>query len=450
MNRREFIKAGAAGSVASAFGGYFVHGAESPKALRVALIGCGWYGKSDLFRLMQVAPIEVVGLCDVDRNMLGGAADAVAARQASRKRPATYADYRELLKNKDLDIVLVDTPDHWHALPTIAAIEAGADVFVQKPISVDIAEGAAMLAAARKHQRVVQVGTQRRSTPHLVEARQEIIKAGLLGKVAHVEMCCYYHMAGRDDSPTVLVPEFLDYDMWAGPAPKLPYQGLPHRGWWRRHMEYGNGIIGDMCIHMYDTARWMLDLGWPKRVFSAGGIRVRGTGSANISDTQTAVFEHEGLDLVWTHRTWGSPVDPKYPWAITVYGDKGTLKAGVMSYDFYAQGKNEPTIHKDAVIEREQYPEDLQEKDIELFAAPAMRAHMKNFLDAIATRGRPVADIEQGHISSASCILANLSMQLNRTLAWDAARGQVTGDEEANRLLARPYRAPWVHPKASL
>ncbi|MBW8884978.1 MAG: gfo/Idh/MocA family oxidoreductase, partial [Planctomycetia bacterium] len=155
------------------------------------------------------------------------------------------------------------------------------------------------------------------------------------------------------------------------------------------------------------------------------------------------------LNVVWTHRSWGNPPDPKYPWAMTLHGDKGMLKASVMSYDFYPTGKNEPSIHKDVVYEREQYPEDVGEKDIELHAAPATRAHMRDFLAASESRGRPVADIEQGHISTASCILANLAMQLNRPLAWDATKGQVAGDAEANRLLRRPYRRPWIHPGPS-
>ena len=164
------------------------------KPLRVGLIGTGWYGKCDLFRLIQVAPVEVVSLCDVDKKMLADAAEQVAGRQKSEKKPRTYADYREMLKEKDLDIVLVDTPDHWHALPMIAAVEAGADVYVQKPTSVDVLEGKAMVAAARKHNRVVQVGTQRRSTPHLIEARDKVIKEGKLGTVGLVEVYCYYHM----------------------------------------------------------------------------------------------------------------------------------------------------------------------------------------------------------------------------------------------------------------
>jgi predicted dehydrogenase len=445
MDRRMFLGASAAGLGLSTMGSYVA--AAEAKPARVGLIGSGWYGKCDLYRLLQVAPVEVVSVCDVDKLMLADAAEQIAARQASKKKPRTYADYREMLKERDLDIVLVATPDHWHALPMIAALEAGADVYVQKPISVDVAEGAAMLAAARKHKRVVQVGTQRRSTPHLIEARDRVLREGKLGKIGLVEIYCYYHMRAKENPPDTSPPANLDYEMWTGPAPMRPYNSLVHPRRWRAFMEYGNGIVGDMCIHMYDMVRWMLDLGWPQRISSAGGILVDKQSKANISDTQSATFDHGDLQIVWQHRTWGSSPDPKYPWGATFYGDKGTLKASVMSYDFVPSGGG-PALHGDAVYEYEKYPEDKTEKDLERHVASAIRGHMRDFLAAIASRGKPVADIEQGHISTASCILANLSMQLNRTLAWDAAAGQVRGDEEANRLLRRPYRQPWVHPEA--
>ncbi|HWV98430.1 MAG TPA: Gfo/Idh/MocA family oxidoreductase [Candidatus Acidoferrum sp.] len=444
MNRRKFLQVGAAGLALSAIGSYAADFADQKK--RVGLIGTGWYGKSDLLRLIQVAPVEVVSLCDVDKRMLAEAADIVASRQASKKKPRTYADYREMLKEKDLDVVLIATPDHWHALPMIAAVEAGADIYVQKPISVDIAEGQAMLAAARKHQRVVQVGTQRRSTPHLIEARDTVIKEGKLGKIGLVEIYCYYHMRGNDNPPDTTPPENLDYEMWTGPAPMRPYNRMVHPRGWRGFMEYGNGIVGDMCIHMFDMARWMLDLGWPKTVSSAGGILVHKKGKANISDTQTATFDFGDLEIVWQHRAWGDAPDPKYPWAATFYGDKGTLKASVMGYDFIPGGGGQG-IHKDVTYEFEQYPEDRTEKDLERHVAPAIRGHMKDLLAAIANRGKPVADIEQGYISTASCILANLSMKLGRSLTWDPVAGRIIGDDEANRLLHRPYRAPWVHPE---
>jgi len=443
LSRRRFLWTSAATLAWSRLPGYAAELADAKK--RVGLIGTGWYGKCDLIRLIQVAPVEVVSLCDVDKRMLADTADQVAARQASRKRPRTYGDYRQMLREKDLDVVLIATPDHWHALPMIAAVESGADVYVQKPTAVDVVESQAMLAAARKHGRVVQVGTQRRSTPHLIEARDTIIKEGRLGKVAFVDVYCYYHMRARENPPDATPPDYLDYEMWTGPAPMRPYNKLVHPRSWRAFMEYGNGIVGDMCVHMLDMVRWMLDLGWPKSVSSSGGILVDKESKANITDTQTATFDFGDLKVVWNHRAWGRAPDPDYPWGATLYGDKGTLRASVMGYDFVPEGGGAP-IHKDVTYELEQYPEDKTEKDLEKHVAPAIRVHMKDLLSAIARRSRPVADIEQGHISSASCILANLSMRLGRTLVWNADKGEVVGDAEANALLRRPYRAPWVHP----
>ena len=414
---------------------------------RVALIGTGWYGKIDLFRLIQVAPVEVVALCDVDSTMLSEAADMVARRQKSGRRPKTYGDYQKLLKENKLDLVLIATPDHWHALPMIEAVKAGCDVYVQKPTSIDVVESQAMLAAARKYDRVVQVGTQRRSTPHLMEAREQIVEKGLLGNVAHAEVCCYYHMRNRSNPTDSQPPTNLDYDMWSGPAPLRPYNELCHPRTWRAFMEYSNGIIGDMCVHMLDTVRWILDLGWPSSIVSQGGILVDKQAKANTTDTQTACFDFDDLQVVWQHRAWGHAPDPDYPWAAFLYGDKGTLKLSVNSYDFIPRGGGAKPVHRDGKMELEEYPEDKTEKALERHVAPAVRVHRIDFLTAGAKRSRPVADIEQGHISTVSCILANLSQQLGgRALRWDADTHTVIADAEANRLLIRPYRAPWIHP----
>jgi predicted dehydrogenase len=446
IGRRRLMQAGAATMALSALDAdTLLAAAEKPR--RVGLIGAGWYGKSDLWRLVQVAPVEIVSICDPDQHMLAGAVEIAQQRQKSKQAPRTYGDYREMLKEKDLDIVLVGSPDHWHALHAIAAMEAGADVYVQKPISVDVREGEAMVDAARKLGRIVQVGTQRKSTPHLIDAKREIVDAGLLGKVGHVEMCCYFHMRANGNPPVEPVPDFLDYEMWTGPAPLRPYDGLPHLRWWRTFTEYGNGIMGDMCVHMLDTVRWMLGLGWPRRITSTGGILVQKEGKSNIADTQVATFEYPEFDAVWQHRTWGTPPDADYPWALFIYGEKGTLKASTMRADFIPQGGNAKPIHFECLFEREQYPEDVTEKDIELNAAPATRRHMLDFLAAVDKRSLPVADIEAGHISTASCILANLSMRLGgRPLVYDPAKRMVTGDEEATKLLSRPYRAPWKRP----
>jgi predicted dehydrogenase len=444
MHRRHFLKAGSAALALSAVPTYAAQLADQRK--RVGLIGSGWYGKADLLRLVQVAPVDVVSLCDVDSTMVSEAADLVATRQASKKRPRTYADYRKMLAEKDLDIVLIATPDHWHALAMIEAAKSGVDIYVQKPISVDVVEGQAMLAAARKYKRVVQVGMQRRSTPHLIHARDRVIREGRLGKVGLVEIYCYYHMRARQNPPDAAPPANLDYEMWTGPAPMRPYNSLVHPRSWRAFMEYGNGIVGDMCVHMLDMVRWMMDLGMPKRISSAGGILIDKASKANITDSQTATFDYGDLQVVWTHRSYGDTPDPKYPWGATFYGEKGTLKAGVMSYDFVPSGKEGQPIREDVVYELEQFPEDKTEKDLERHVAPAIRGHMKNLLECIESRQKPVSDIEQGYMSTTACILANLSMQLGRSITWDHAKGLAVGDEEANRLLRRPYRAPWTHP----
>jgi predicted dehydrogenase len=446
MNRRQFLKTTSTVVAAFSTATYVPTTLAAEKPRRAGLIGAGWYGKSDLWRLVQVAPVEIVSICDPDQHMLAEAVAISGQRQKSAKPPRTYKDYREMLKEQQFDIVLVGSPDHWHALHAIAAMEAGADVYCQKPISRDVREGEAMLDAARKHKRVVQIGTQRKSTPHLIDVKKQVVEAGLLGKVGHVEMCCYFPMRANGNPPLQPVPDFLDYEMWTGPAPLRPYDGLPHKRWWRTFTEYGNGIMGDMCVHMLDTARWMLHLGWPKRISSAGGIFVQKEGKSNITDTQTATFEFDGFDAVWQHRTWGTPPDPDYPWAVFIYGEKGTLKASTMRADFVPLDDSAKPLHFECVFEREQYPEDLTEKDIELNAAPATRRHMRDFLDAIDRRGRPVADIEEGHISTASCILANLAMELGRPIVYDPQKREAVNDPDATKHLRREYRQPWKHP----
>lgn len=445
MNRRHFIKGTSASLLLSSVSNYGFEYFENEIPKRVGLIGAGWYGTSDLLKLIQVANVNVVAICDVDQNHLNDVSELIAKRQKSGKKPKLYIDYRKMLENSNLDIVLIGSPDHWHALQCIAALKAGAHVYVQKPTSVDVMEGEAMVAAARKYNRLVQVGTQRKSTPHLIDVKKEIVDTGLLGTIAHVEMCCYYHMRANGNPPEEPVPDFLNYEMWTGPAPLRPYDGIPHKRWWRTFREYGNGIMGDMCVHMFDTVRWMLDLSWPTRISSQGGIYVQTGGKSNISDTQSAVFEYPELNCVWQHRSWGNPVDPEYPWAFIIYGDKGVLKGSPMQADFTPYGAGEPR-HFDVLYEKEKYPEDLIEKDNELHAAPATRKHMLDFLEAIQNGTRPIADIEEGHISSASCILANLAMDLGRPLVYDPNTRTVLNDSEATQLLTRDYRTPWKHP----
>src|SRR3954467_4043720 len=356
MFRREFLKSGLAGTATFAALQSRGCGRAGGKPLRVALIGCGWYGKTDLFHLMQVAPVEVVGLCDVDSQMLSNAAELVSRRQPSKKKPATYADYEKLLATEKPEIALIGTPDHWHCLPMVAACKAGADVYQQKPISYDVVEGQAMVAAARKYDRTVQVGLQRRSTPHLLEARDKCITTGKLGRIGYVDIHSYSGMAGplpADTDP----PANLDWDTYVGPAPMRPFNPTTHPRGWRNFREFSNGQTGDLCVHFFDVVRYFLGLGWPRTIASSGGILMRNRKSKiNLHDTQTATFDFGKTEVVWTQRNWGINPDPKYAWGATLYGEKGLLKLSVFSYDFIPHdGQPE---HGDFLDEKDKYPQD--------------------------------------------------------------------------------------------
>ncbi|HVZ99168.1 MAG TPA: Gfo/Idh/MocA family oxidoreductase [Caulobacterales bacterium] len=427
-------------------GGAFA--AETRRPYRVGLIGAGWFGKLDLFALMQVAPVEVVALCDVDSAMLAQARDKVMQRTDSltrpRRRPAIYRDFREMLGAHPLDIVIVATPDHWHALPTIAALNAGAHVYMEKPITVDVREGEAVLAAARAKNRVVQVATQRRTSPFTKEAQRRVLEAGLLGKVGHVEVYCYYHQRPPRFPPPSAPPANLDWDFYCGPAPRVDYIPGMHPRDWRAFEVFGNGYMGDVGIHMIDLSRYLLNLGWPKSVASTGGILVDTQSAATVPDTQNATFMFDDVMMTWTNRQWGDPPDAGEQWGTTLHGEHGALLMYNAGYEF--RPHEGARFGARLASELDEYPLDAQMQDWEQPLAAITRHHLRDFLAAIESGGRPTADIEEGHKSTACCILANTALKLGRTLHWDGHA--VIGDDEADRVLARPYRAPWAHPAA--
>ena len=357
MYRRDFLKQSAAALAVSSLPRYVEQLADTRK--RVGLIGTGWYGKSDLLRLIQVAPVEVVSLCDVDKQMLADAADLVATRQASKKKPRTFSDYREMLKPRRISTSCsIGTPDHWHALPMIEAVKAGARRVGaeadqrRRRRGAGHAGGGAQVQArgAGRH------AAAQHAAPGRARATASSAK-GLLGTIGLVEIYCYYHMRATENPPDTAPPANLDYEMWTGPAPMRPYNKLVHPRSWRAFMEYGNGIVGDMCVHMLDMVRWMLDLGmadahrfvWrhPRRQGEQGqhhrhADRRRSTSPTCRSSGRTARY--------------GDAPDPKYPWGATFYGDKGTLKASVMGYDFVPSGKGQAPIHEDVTYELDQFP----------------------------------------------------------------------------------------------
>ena len=450
MNRRSFVSTLAtAGAVAATSPRLF--GASPMKPPTVGLIGSGWYGGVNLRSLVKNAGAHVTALCDVNSQHLTKSLELVAGLQDGV--PSTYADYNDMLSAAVPDIVIVATPDHWHALPAIAAIQAGADVFLEKPIGVDVLEGEALVAAARKYGSVVQVNTQRRSFPIYGKVKREFVESGRLGKIGLVETFAIMGMGRNGPSEVVAVPEHLDYENWTGPAPMKPFTARKEDRGWRRYQAYGNGIVGDMAVHKIDAARWMLGLGWPTRISSTGGIRFPEDSDATTTDHQHCVFEYPDVTLTWEHRTWGvPPVTPARHWSdnwgLRIIGTEGTIDMTMLHYTFTPTGGGKVEAYHEFSPDGDPAHADFQN--------PARNpgdlaeiAHAEDFMAARATRGRPTADIEEGHISSASCQLANIALELGRPVSYDSQTRSVRGDVEATALLARNYRQGWEHPDPS-
>lgn len=447
MNRRTFtLSSLAAASAAANPSGMDAFAASAATRPKVGLIGCGWFGGVVLSSMAEHMNVEFISLCDPNTKALGTMLGNVAKHQ--KQAPRTFADYRQMLASATHDIVIVSTPDHWHALPAIAAMKSGADVILEKPVSADVIEGEALVAAARKYERVVQVNTQRRSTPPLVEAKNKYIRGGRLGAIGLVEVYSYLPSRPRDIMADAAPPSHLDYELWTGPAPMRPFKAALESRSWRAFMEYGNGQIGDLGIHMFDCARWMLDLRWPSAISSTGGIYVDKQATSNISDTQRSQFRYPGLDVSWEHRTWGAPPMPPRHWTdlwgARFIGERGTLNVTLVGYHFTpADGGPREGNH---MLSKTGDWDNLDDNKFAEASDVVQWRHIEDFMKARATRSRPVADIEEGHISSACCILANLALDLDRPLSYDPATRTIPGDREATSRLARAYRAPWLHP----
>jgi len=447
MNRRTFVSSLAAAGAVVATGSRLFAAASKPRT-RVGVIGCGWYGGVNIEVFARNVGADFVSLCDVNERSLQETLQAVARHQAAV--PRTFVDYREMLASGEHDIVIVATPDHWHALPAIAAMKAGADVYLEKPVSVDVMEGESLVAASRKYGRVVQVNTQRRSNPLYLEARDKYIRSGRLGKIGLVETYSYLGSEGWSAGPVPdeAVPGRLNYELWTGPAPLTPFKAIKESRGWRAFMEYGNGPIGNLGVHMLDQARWLLGLGWPEWISSSGGIYVEKASFSNIPDTQRSVFHYPDLDVSWQHRLWGgSPIPQRHwsdQWGTRFIGQKGTLNLTMLEYVFTpAGGGPREGVHmlsKTGNLENVDFSRDGQAY------TETENRHVLDFMRARESRSRPISDIEEGHISSACCELANLSQQLGRPIAYDPRARTVPGDAKATRLLARPYRTPWIHP----
>jgi predicted dehydrogenase len=449
VTRRHFLKTSAAATLA--FSARPLYGAEAAtKRYRTAIIGSGWWGMNILGEAIASGECRVVAMCDVDSRLLNPAANKV--QQLTGDTPKKYRDYRDLLAQEKPDICIVATPDHWHPLQTIAAVKAGAHVYVEKPISHTIREGRAMVNAARAAGKVVQVGTHRRVSPHNVSGR-EFIRAGKVGKIGMIRAFVHYGGGPEKPLPNSEPPKDLDWELWCGPAPKRPYNGAldlsnPWRGaihprGFRGYLDYANGTLGDWGIHWMDQILWIMDQKWPLRIASYGGRPIKGPPvltqteqTSDAPDHQVATFEFDGFTVAWEHRQFaGNNAEQGESVGCYFYGTEGTFHMGWQKgWTFYPVDGQKDPIH-----EEPQLHEPDQQNIKELWA---------DFLRAIKTGSRPVSDIEAVYYSTNVSLLGMLAYKLGRSLQWDGEKEVVVGDREANRLLQREYRKGWEYPKA--
>jgi predicted dehydrogenase len=382
---------------------------------------------------------KVVAVCDPDPQARESTASQVES--ASGDQPAKFEDFRELLQKVKPEIVIIATPDHWHALITIAALRAGAHVYVEKPTGHTIQESRAMVRAARAAGRVVQVGLHRRIGPHHVSG-MKFLKEGGAGQIGMIR--AFAHGGGGPETPNPdgEVPEGMNWDLYCGPSPLRPFNTRIHRGGWRNFLDFANGTLGDWGVHWLDQILWWSDEKYPRKIFSTGGRPIAGPPvldargqTSDAPDSQIATYHFDSFNVVWEHRRFAGNQAEKSSVGCYFYGTKGILHMGWRDgWTFYPSNDREKVIHEDS---------HLQEPD-----GHNIKLLWADFMDAIDSGRAPVADIELAHRSTNMSLLGMLSLKLGRSIEWDGAKEQVIGDPEANKLLSRPYRGPWEYPTA--
>ena len=418
-HRRDFGKGVAAAGLLTALGARRVSGAT--ERIGVGIIGCGNKGQSLWKNFLANPSVDPVAVCDVYQPFVDKGIELSGGRAKGVK------DFRQLLDNKDVQAVIVATPDHWHALQTVAACRAGKDVYCEKPLSLFVSEGRAMVTAARKHQRVVQTGSQQRSGAHYAKAI-DLIRKGEIGPVHKVTVGFTRNvLPGFRPKDLPVSSSNLDWDMWLGPAPKVafdPFRCLYNFRWF---WDYSGGQMTNFGAHHLDIVRWALGAAGPTGVAGfADRYAVKDGGET--PDVQEVVYQFPGCVVTWSAREINRGARN---FDIEFHGTKATLGMTRKGYKILREGKNASDDDPIAAPAVEEKGGDLD------------RPHIANFLECVKTRGRPVADVEEGHRSATMCHLGNIASRLGRGLRWDVDKEQFIGDPSANRLLARPYRKPW-------
>ena len=406
--------------------------AGANRRVRVGLVGCGGMGVANL-RAMLRLNAQCVALCDVDDEQAAKAREAIG-KEFGQTPDLVVRDFRRLLDRTDVDAVIVATPDHWHALPTVMACRAGKDVYVEKPLSLTIAEGRVMVDAARRHGRIVQMGTQQRSAPHYAEA-VEYVKSGELGKIRLVKTWAYQDWMGNIPKvPDGQPPASVDYDLWLGPAPKRPYNRNRFHFNFRWYWDYSGGLMTDWGAHMIDIANWGMGVKAPRAAVSVGGKFGFPESAEETPDTQQALWEFDGFSMIWEHATAIGQGPYMRDHGVAFHGNDGVLVVDRGGWEVFpeTESRDWKKSYRKAGVPRRV----AGSRDYHLL-------HVQNFLECLDSRARPRSDVEIGHESMIACHLANIAFRLGRRVAWDVDGERVTGDADAQAMVTRPYRAPW-------
>lgn len=426
MKRRKFIQQASLGSTAL-LAPITLPKFKQEDKLKVGLIGAGWYGMVITEAALAVGGVQVMAVCDVDADHLTESIDKIEEIQG--QRPVAFTDYKELLNVDGLDAIFIGTQPHWHALQFIDACKKGLHIYCEKPLSYDIEEGRAMVAAAERAGNIVQIGFQRRQSEAFKEVKK-YIESGEAGEIHQVEAHIHYN-PGPQDTTIQAPPPALDWESWCGPAPKLDYRpNIGHKAW-RLEKEYGNGHLVDWGIHHIDIIRTIMNLGMPTSIEAMGGLNVL-KGKITTPDTLDVTFLFDEFPVRWHHRLWGTGnLDKGYNNGVTFFGEKATLFASDTRLHIMKNGKGEE-------LEKLEIPtEGMREK------------HMADFILAASSNDRSMIScpIQDAFRSTATVQLAMISYNTSSRLTWDEANHSIIDNKEASALMARPYRDNYQRPE---
>lgn len=439
MNRRKFIERTAlttAGlGMTSVMSARSFPGKTAPSdSLNIALIGCRNMGFGILQHHLSNPGVNCVALCDIDDSVLNEKSAEV--KKKFNQTPKLYKDFRKVLEQKDIDAVIIGTPDHWHCYIMVSALQAGKDVYCEKPMANSIAECNIMVKAAKKYNRVVQIGQQQRSG-YIFQKTMDLVKDGSLGKLRKINIWANFEYgAGQTIVPDEPVPEGVDFDMWLGPAPKRSFNQTRFHGSWRHFWDYGGGLVSDWGVHLLDIGLWAGDItAPPKKVLVYGGNTFHEPRSRETFDSMSVIYPYK--DFVINYDVTGGVQKGPYdmPYGIEIIGDNGTIfvdRNKLFLYPEYDAKAKKPRT------EEIRYTEGKESHN----------EHVKNFIECIKTRNKTACPPETGRAAAIHVHIPNIAARVGESmLIWDDENSRFTNSDEANKLVTPAYRKPWVLPK---